>query len=403
MPVYHYRRTAAALEIEPEYLPVLAALLGNDHFSSPEVKTPSKSARPYPGYVNPKDTARIARALANVKSGLDTAGCIVTVLPQLIGPASDTGDLVTSLVDSAATYHLQPLGTLMPSFPFNPQLNDTPLQSACRLRFKLAFKRGRANMFLCTILKHRMIFASGALEDPTYQSTSIYIGRPIRLWIYAVLADSVGFRGDNVIHEYVRRNEDLRPEKIMIPRLENLLATVDLSPGPIPIVLAQPSVRLAVYLAALNWFHAPPDATTFLPLVLSLRHIQCTTKRPWSEDELAAACLTAVLLRSPDLMPETSSLNQRAPKKTWIHRSAELLQALWYTNLLAESLLLSGGADDYDSSSSTVSLPLPQVHTLFNGALLHLLFDTGHALAVARGSPPAVQLAFEEVWSMLCS
>lgn len=370
--VNHHTTIAKSLSIPPSHLPVFAALIGNDQFSYPELLLPRRTAPAFPGQVDKTDTWRIARALSQVDASIGVEGALRSVVPTLLQPGKPARDanMLPNLLRSANSYLLQPLGLPSPSFPLHPQANDTIPQAQCRQAYLASFRQGHLNQFTLSLIKHREVTPGGAVEVTEFQSPSVAIGRPLRLWIYAILEEGIGFAGATSIIEHVRRQEELHAATVPIPKLQDLLDRRGAGVFPSPAVLGSEEERMALYLTAMGWDGPPPTAMSnpFLPLILALRHVQRYTKRPWSRSELIAALSTAVFLSSSSSSPLPSLPPPNPPPRSSIQRSVELLQALFYQHLLAEVLLL------------TTAGRLGEPHALFDGAMLHALLEVGEGL-----------------------
>lgn len=388
MQVHHHATIAKSLSISPSHLPAFAALIGNDQFSYPELLLPRRTAPAFPGQVDKTDTLRIARALAKVDASINVEDALRAVVPTLLSKPSRDPNMIANLLRSAGSYQLQPLDLPSPSFPLHPQPGDTLPQAQCRLVYLDAFRLGRLNQFSLSIIKHRQVTPGGAVEAPEYQSPSVSIGRPLRLWIYAILDEAIGFGGDTSIVEHVRRQEELYAATVPIPKLQDLLDRQEGGVFPSPIVLGSPEERFSLYVVALGWPGLIPHRYEFFPLVLVLRHIQLHSKRPWSSEEILAALTTAVLLASGASFDLTSFPLPIAPPKPFIQRSVELVQALFYQRVLAEVLL--------------VTELLPEPHELFNGALFHTLLGVEDRWStVENGLQADVQGQVQQLWEMV--
>lgn len=386
--VHHHTTIAKSLSIPPNYLPIFAALVGNDQFSYPELLLPRRTAPAFPGQVDKMDTLRIARALAKIDTSIGVERAVRAVVPTLLSKPSRDSKMIDNLLLSAGSYQLQPLDRPSPSFPLHPQSGDNLPQAQCRLAYLDAFRLGRLNQFSLSIIKHRQVTPGGAVEVPEYQSPSVSIGRPLRLWIYAVLDEAIGFGGDASIIEHVRRQEELHAATVPIPQLQDLLDRQEGGVFPSPIVLGSSEERLSLYAVALAWPGLPTPRYDFFPLVLALRHIQVYSKRPWSREEILAALTTAVLIASGASFNLTDFSLPPAPPKPFIQRSVELIQALFYQRILAEVLL--------------VTELLPEPHELFNGALFHALLGVGDRWSsVEKGYPEAVKNQVQQLWEMV--
>ncbi|KAI5481252.1 asteroid-like protein [Pseudohyphozyma bogoriensis] len=393
--VYHHQSIARLLSLPPPFLPILAALIGNDHADfAKEFALPGSKGPTFPGQMDAATILRIARALEGFKTMPATTLAEIqevmsTVLPRLQRRPSDDVNIVTKLSRSALSYALQPVDVPSPSFPLHPLPPDSPATTTSKALYLNAFREGRIGTFTLSILKHGILNTSGSTDNPDFQAPAVTFGKPIRLWIYAILKEAGLLLPPRVsVVEYDRKQDHVTAATVAIPDLANLLSPLSFPNPNLSSILASPvDVRLSLYLDALKWPTThPTPPPTFLPLVLALRHIQRLSKRPWSPSELGSAVLTAILLQVPshDLSSLTRGLAP-VPPKHFIQKSAELIQTLLHVNILGEVLLLTGGV-------------LPGVHGLFDGALLHTFLGMGVGVQrVVEGLPEAQRGVYEQV------
>ncbi|GAA6041331.1 hypothetical protein JCM8097_007666 [Rhodosporidiobolus ruineniae] len=394
--VFQQPEVARALALPPSHLPVFAALVGNDladyalDICLPRSSGPAR----FPGSMSPKEVKRIAGAVAScAKMPLSTQAeiqdVVFAVLPRLLQRPSQDPMIVVNLAKSAFGYALRPLEHPSPSYPLRPSSADPPTAAQSRALYETAYKSSHLSSFFLHILKHGTVLLQGSVEDPQYQSPLVWSCRPLRLWAYAVLQDALGGalpNGARVV-EYVRRGLELHGAEVDVPTLANCLASTGVDPASylssspsLPVLLSPQPVRLSLFLLALHFPAAPPPPSSplhfYLPLVLSLRHIQRHAKRPLTSHELLSALLSAVLLRlAPASLPGLTAPLPFVPPKPLIHLSATLVQTLVTVNLLAQVLLLSTGQVDAQGTEGTLSAPFE----LFDGAALHALIQLGEA------------------------
>ncbi|GAA5980062.1 hypothetical protein JCM11641_008275 [Rhodosporidiobolus odoratus] len=391
MRVYRFKDVARSLSLPPAFLPILAALVGNDlaDYSSELFLPRPPGARPlFPGQVDHKEFLRIAGALSrSSKMPIATVSDIhlvfANVLPRLLVSPSKDPDIILNLAASALGYTLRPFETPSPSYPLHPALSDNPFAAKSRLLYETAYKSSHLSSFFLHVLKHATVIIQGSVEIPDYQSPMVMLGRPLRIWVYAILQDSFSGvlpHGPRVI-EYVRRQDELHPADVAVPLLGTLVSAAGGNPAlylapPSPILLAPQSLRLSLFLLAVSFPTLPPPPQSrlapFLPLVLTLRHIQHFSKRPWTEHEQLSALLVAVLLRSaPTALPSLPQKVVNLPRLPYTQRSVELVQTLVFVNLLGQSLLLCTGQVDAEGAVGTLRPPFE----FFDGASLHAFLE----------------------------
>ncbi|GAA5859440.1 hypothetical protein JCM1840_004618 [Sporobolomyces johnsonii] len=390
--VYRHETIARSLSLPPSFLPIFAALVGNDLVDySREICLPRHAKPAFPGQVEPQELLRIARALSHFAHL--PADCLAqiqdivfAVLPTLLQKPSKDPLIVANLADSAHAYVLRSLDLPSPSYPLRPHSTDSPAQAQCRALYHAAYKSSKLSSFVLHTIKHGTVVIQGSVEMPEYQSPVVSLGRPIRLWIYAVLKECVGLPYPTIT-EYARRQDALHAAEVPVPSLSSLVPS--LPPAPVPILLQPLSARLSLFLTALSYPpslppHPPPSPfAPFFPLVLALRHIQHLSKRPWTPHEVRSALLVAaLLLLAPGALPALASSSEslaRVPRKEHMQRSVELVQALVWINTLAQVLGLAE--------------VVPQPSGLFDGAALHALLGLGEESVgrVLEGLPEEVQ------------
>ncbi|BGP18738.1 hypothetical protein JCM10213_009217 [Rhodosporidiobolus nylandii] len=419
--VYQHETIAQFFSLPPSFLPILAALIGNDasDYSSDIILPRPRGARPrFPGQMEPQELRRIAAAVslfANypVSSLAEIQDVVFAVLPRLlVGRVPSDPNIITNVSLSAFGYALRPLEIPSPSYPLHPSPADSPFTATSRALYEAAYKSSHLSSFFLHVLKHGTVVIQGGVEMPEYQTPTAVLGRPLRLWVYAVLQDAFGGRlphGAEVV-EYVRRQDELHPAHVAVPLLANLVAAAGgdrhlyLPPAPSPLLLTPQPSRFALYLLALAYPSMPPLSTShlspFFPLVLALRHIQHFNKRPWSVQEQLSALLVAVLLRlAPTSLPVLAAQNPLVPPRPFIQRSVELVQTLVFVNLLGQALLLCRGQLDAQGVEGT----LPPPFEVFDGAGLHglLRLRESEMDKVLNGCPAEVQSTVRELSALL--
>lgn len=451
--VYQPAAIARSFSLPVTFLPLLAALIGNDiaNYAAAFDKTRvARTQRSWPGRVDPRELFRIAGALSTCAAmPVDTLAqlqdVVFAVLPRLLSRPSNDPLIVANLAAAAYSYRLDSLDSPLASYPLHPRATDSPAQAAARARYDAAYRSSRLSSFTLHVLKHGTVLLQGSVEMPEYQSPVVMLAAPVRRWIYAVVRETLG-RGalagggmPDVVYEYARRGEALLPAQVAVPVLADLLEGergVDRSAYcAVPLLSTPRATRLSLILAAVAF---PPCAlddhltplsprTTataslepYLPLVLALHHIQLThaTKRPWTAHELRSAVLVSVLLRlAPAAIPPLVRTAQGpgrggagrgprlvAPRRTSIQRGVELVVTLVALNILAQVLLLpSLPTHAVPPTGDCGTMQWTEPHYLYDGAALHafLEWDEPTLEAVVAGCPPEVQATVDTILNAL--
>ena len=417
---------ARAFSLPPTFLPILAALIGNDLANySESLHSPRRpSSIPFRGFVDPRELLRIAGVLSTcARMPVDTLAqvqdVVFAVLPLLLaGRTSPDPLIVANLAMSAYSYALRPLEAPSPTFPLHPRPGvDLPTQARSRAAYDAAFKASHLSSFHPHVLKHGVVMVQGSVENPDVQSPMVRLARPLRRWAYAILRDAVGLLGDEVV-EYVRRNDALHAATVPVVPLGTLLADergVDPQrwAAHAPIALAPLAVRQAFLLVALGYPGADDDAGAawparrtveqqLLPLVLALRHLVALlpAAQAWSKHEIRCALLVgAWLALAPEAVP--ALLRSQAahadvgapPRRDLIQHSVELVQTLVGVNLVAQALLLDHPPDGAPEDG------LRSPHWVVDGRVTHVLWSMREAEVrrVIEGGPVEVRRAVEEL------
>lgn len=428
--VYQPAAIAHSFSLPLAFLPVLAALIGNDvaNYADEINGDRGSKAKRWPGRVDPRELRRLAGALSTcaampTETLPQTQDVVFTVLPRLMSQPSKDPLIVANLATAAWSYRLESLDAPHPSYPLHPCATDSPAQAAARAQYNIAYRASRLSSFTLHLLKHGTVLLQGSVEQPEYQSPVVSLAAPIRRWVYAVLRETLGERAvtgagmPEVIYEYARRGEALLPAQVPVPKLQDLLVgqqAIDPTPYLSAPLLGLPRAqRFALVAAAVSFPHfdhllaalaSQPHLAHYLPLLLALHHIQLThaTKRPWTSSELVAAILVAVVLhRAPGSIPAIVSAARRgrprlvAPRKTSIQRGVELVVTLVALNILAQVLLLP--------SPDAQDLEWTDPHYLYDGGALHALLELEEATlwTVVAGCPMEVQRDVQTVVAML--
>ncbi|GAA5842150.1 hypothetical protein JCM9279_002800 [Rhodotorula babjevae] len=427
---------ARAFSLPPAFLPILAALIGNDLANySESLHSPRRpSSIPFRGFVDPRELLRIAGVLSTwARMPVDTLAqvqdVVFAVLPLLLaGRTAPDPHIVANLALSAWSYALRPLEAPSPTFPLHPRPGvDSPTQAGARAAYHAAFKASHLSSFHPHVLKHGVVMVQGSVENPDVQSPMVRLARPLRRWAYAILRDAVGLLGDEVV-EYVRRNDALHAASVPVVSLGALLADergVDPASwaAHAPIAFAPLAVRQSFLLVALGYSGAGAglDASAgaaatgarawpargsieqqLLPLVLALRHLVALlpAAQAWSRHEVRCALVVgAWLALAPEAVPALlRSSAARAdggapPRKDLIQHSVELVQTLVGFNLVAQALLLDHPPD------GTVDDGLRSPHWVVDGRVTHVLWSMseGEVRKVIEGGPKEVRKAVDEL------
>ncbi|KPV73493.1 uncharacterized protein RHOBADRAFT_54712 [Rhodotorula graminis WP1] len=425
---------ARAFSLPPTFLPILAALIGNDIANySESLHTPRRaSSIPFRGFVDPRELLRIAGLLSRcARMPVDTLAqvqdVVFAVLPLLLaGRAVPLDPLMgANLALSAHSYALRPLEAPSPTFPLHPRPGvDSPTQARARAAYHAAFKQSHLSSFHPHVLKHGVVMCQGSVEVPDFQSPMVRLARPLRRWVYAILRDAVGLLGDDVV-EYVRRNDALHAATVPVVPLGALLADergVDPATWAAhsPIALAPLAVRQSFFLVALGYPGAGPGAGAgadaaawpargtvaqqLLPLVVALRHLVALlpAAQAWSRHEVRCALVVgAWLALAPEAVPallrssavRAASASGAAPRRDLIQHSVELVHTLVGVNLVAQALLLDHPPD------GRVEDGVRSPHWVVDGRVTHVLWGMGEdeVKRVIEGGPADVRRAVEEL------
>ncbi|KAK4050874.1 hypothetical protein OIV83_003296 [Microbotryomycetes sp. JL201] len=389
---YHSVDLANLLMIPAHRLPLFAALVGNDVADFLEQLSPSRAPRRFPGQVHiPNDIHRIARAIQSSDPADNLYDAVQTCINALCSRTLENHairSMACELVAAAESY--MPVSIHYPNvvgdFVLDKVNDELPSHSQCRAQLAAAARQGRFNQFVLNMLTHKRVLAQNTVELTSRQSTSLYIGRPIRLWLYALLDDAIELGAPHIL-EVVRRGLTLRPEQVPVPTLSSL-SRGRFGSGDQPCILEPLPNRLRVLATAFDFptldeFSGRPSYWLF---VMALRWVQAQTKHPWTEHEILAAIICAVVLttsKERTCMPAVPA-NDPPLSKHDIQLSAELVQALFYVQLLIETLLLSEH--------------LPPTYLTFDGSLFHRMLDTG---ALARDVVPCLDhVSQTAVWEL---
>ncbi|GAA6053286.1 hypothetical protein JCM3770_006666 [Rhodotorula araucariae] len=396
--VFQPAAIARAFSLPPSFLPILAALIGNDLANYGAALHTPRARSPFPGHVDARELLRLAGALSTcasmpVASLAQIQDIVFAVLPFILQGRAAPADplLVANLAAAAHSYALRPLETPASAFPLHPRADDSLAQARARAAYLDAYRTARLSSFFPHVLKHAVVLLQGSVERPELQSPVVRLARPLRLWVYAVLQDAVGLRGETVT-EYVRRGDALHGAAVPVPTLSSLLLSSGWrDPSPFFSVSSRPAAlwplpaRLALFLHALQYPHPFPVPTAptapLLPLVLALRHLLrlLPPSQIWDAHAVRAALLVGALLQclDPAAHAALASLGARGaspPSRESIHRSAELVQTLVGVHLVAQALLLDRPADSDPDSPGGAGAGVAAPHGVFDGRALHALW-----------------------------
>lgn len=351
--VYAPAATARLLAIPPRFLPIFAALVGNDQADySPELSLVSPR---YPGQMDGVAIDRIALAMSRAASlpartPLEIEGVLAAVVPTLLSRPGSDPHIIANLVRSALSYQLLRVEAPSPTFPLHPSPHDTRAQATSRAAYLQAFRQGSISSVILIFLKHGLVDPPLPIDNPDFSSPSVVLGKSIREVVYAILAHDLYLPRTEVV-EHNRRQDHLHVTKVPIPSLVALLSarSPPLNISLPPSLISSPlPTRLSLYLAVLS---TPPALRTLTlaphrPLLLALHHIHLHSPRPWPTHALLSAFLTSLLLLSPSLplLPPPSS----PPNKHALQLTAELLTTMFHCEVLREALGLVGSGRSGD-------------------------------------------------------
>ncbi|GAA5964779.1 hypothetical protein JCM8115_005732 [Rhodotorula mucilaginosa] len=445
--VYQPTAIARSFSLPVTFLPLLAALIGNDIANyAAEINTRRasvKAQQQWPGRVDSRELLRIAGALSTCAAmPVDTLAqlqdVVFAVLPRLLSRPSHDPLIVANLAAAAYSYRLDSLDSPHPSYPLHPRATDLPAQAAARASYDAAYRSSRLSSFVLHVLKHGTVLLQGSVEMPEYQSPVVSLAGPIRRWIYAVVRETIG-RDDgaiprrgmpHVVYEYARRGEALLPAPVAVPALSDLLVERGLDSAAFggggassSLLALPPSARLSLVFAAVSF---PPAALPsapltsliepHLPLLLALHHIQLThaSKRPWTSHELRSAVLVSVLLHlAPASIPALVASAKKgrprliAPRRTSIQRGVEVVVTLVALNILAQVLLLlptnSTPSHQQELLETRPVLRWTEPHHLYDGAAFHAFLEVEEPTlrAVVAGCPAEVRTIVDTIMSIL--
>ncbi|KAK4704783.1 hypothetical protein P7C70_g1425, partial [Phenoliferia sp. Uapishka_3] len=361
--------TARLLSIPPTYLPVFAALIGNDHSNFSDILSLPNNRPRFPGDMDAASLERVARTLASTSSfPTETAGDLEVIIRTVIrklaqGKTFDLEVTVATLLRSALSYQLRPVETESPSFPLHLNAGDSPSQAASRAAYLERFRRGKVGSVILVCLKHGLCDPPTPVDDPGLPSPSSVFGAPIRLAIYAVLNHELHLSRSE-IKEHNRRQGSLVVSLIPVPALASLLPT-PLPPG--SILSSSVEIRLGIYLTLLKapskLLNSPFSFLPHLPLLVALLHIQRLSPRPWPRFAILSAILTSVLLASSTPSGSELAPPSNPPRKESIQLSADLVTTLFHMSVLTEALDLVE--------------EIRPAHECFEGQLFHSLLEMG--------------------------
>lgn len=438
--VYQPAAIAHSFSLPVTFLPVLAALIGNDIANyAAEINTKrAPKTQQWAGRVDPRELHRIAGTLATcaampTETLAQVQDVVFAVLPRLLARPSNDPLIVANLATAAWSYRLDSLDAPHPTYPLHPRASDSPAQAAARSSYDAAYRSSRFSSFVLHVLKHGTVLLQGQVEMPEYQSPVVALGGPTRRWIYAVVREALGtgsFESAGmpaIVYEYARRGEALLPAQVDVPHLVGLLLENGADPNPFlaaPVLALPRATRFALVFTAVSFRPADPAVSAavlqpplvhHLPLLLALHHIQLVqgAKRPWSSHEILAAVFVSVLLDlAPTSIPVLIRTSRRgkpglmAPRRTSMQRGVELVVTLVALNILAQVLLLLSPAPSAPTTTMGDSILGPtwtEPHYLYDGAAFHAFLEVDEATlwTVVAGCPVEVQAAVAGVLAAL--
>ncbi|KAM0753717.1 PIN domain-like protein [Meredithblackwellia eburnea MCA 4105] len=409
---YKPEETARLLSIPPTFLPLLAALVGNDQSDFAHMLLSSSQRPRFRGQMEGDPLESFARALAKfahlpASSPREIENIFRSILPTFLGNRLVEDSMVNCLVDSALSYELEAIETTSPTFPLHPNSHDTPQQAAARAQLIAGFRKGHVRSFILNFLKHGLVDPAQSLEDPDAPSPFVVFGSIIRLWIYAILAHDLWIPRE-IITEHTRQGTQLVATKIPLPSVSQMrmLSCKHSIENMNDCFLTQPlAKRFKIFLQIMNAPEALMNSNSSniihnLPLILALRWINAnaTESRRWSQSTVVAALLTSILLvhRSTSTSSPFSFSSSKVhpqnylpplPRKAFIQLSSELVNTLFHISVLSETLLLTG--------TGLVTEP----HAVFDGSLFHVMLELGEDQleGVVRGLPAEFRDAVQEL------
>ena len=263
--VYDPAVLAAYLGITTAWLPLLAILGGNDYYQPPIWRTagsPSGSAQRRievlgaamlkvgsklngKGGNTPKKGSANGSSLAAGKelTSLTLHGFLTRILDEVREFALTEGqvsDIASRCMTALSQYSTSALCALAPFLPPPPSTRpdgqlgaDSPLgpllstpddaQYLLKTRLLNAFEHGNLRNALLQVVSYGLYAPLALLEDPDLMSCHISCGRQIRLWVYAILHESVGIKQqqeEGAINEGGEDEKQDAPEEVALEPMD---------------------------------------------------------------------------------------------------------------------------------------------------------------------------------------
>ena len=402
------------------WLPLLAILSGTDYFMPPIWRTAGS-----PSAVGGKNTATarlelLARAMVKCGSGkgqIPLLGNLHAFLARVIEEvrefAMSDGEingivdrLLNCLVqyktsrlsdpvfpDTSPAYLSSPLSVFLPNSPDDPN-------ELIKTRLLNAHETGQLRRELLQVLMTGIYESRSGLEDPDCTSCVISCARPIRVWTWAVLHETVGIcqpsvemqqmkteqetdHSENIkettgseskanaarssrqayVGEYVRRSAGLVLEEVEIPCLSTLLPTMETS----NVILSRSTPeRYKIFL------HATSSSTPrlvdpsgphipLISVIATLRHLAFLSLdskiQAWTPDMRFSTLCMAYLLGQGHV----PSADTDIPTNGKIQYASQVTSTLTAVTMLSEALLLTS--------------VIPPGERFFEGQLFHRFLD----------------------------
>lgn len=427
---YESQDLAASLDLSPAYLPSLAILAGNDYYSLPIWRS-TKVGGSNEGKTRIEAIATALRKCVGKQAKTPTAwsedalrSYLVKVVHELREFAMTEGQVeavVDAALESLPVYQSSSLSTIhssglttpntvssmpdttpgVPSLSIFLAVPDDPLYLS-KSRLLNAFETGCLRNTVMQIAATGIYAPTPVLEEPDMTSCQISCARSIRLWVYAILSETVGIHqrsgegtvtpssillaegeakqldgettGDgnagedesasvhsagassqvhSVVTEYVRRGASLAEEDVLVPSVQDLLQ--DLLDAPfkdLTSTLSKPTkARFEVLL------HATSSATdallrttgphlAILPMIATLRHLTVTFQdsrtQAWTASLRRNVLAMSYILTADSGRSQSSALSTCAtsPTNAQLQRGAQVVVTLGAVSMLSEVLLL---------------------------------------------------------------
>lgn len=403
---YSFEGIAQSLSLSPHLLPFFACCVGNDQGGLKFEQV----AGGYAGKVAEGRILQIARELEKLSTrpcATDDDRRVMLLLASraLLGKRDMPMDELDRLVNSASSYILPPSSStptpidplVTPAFVLSPRASDRTNQAKSRAIYNLAFSRGGIGSALLQLFRFSILSPGYGYEMTERKSTNIELGRPIRMWIYAIVQEGMGFIAiestrtggamDGEVTEVVRSADRAHFAQVRIVSLEELCKAQQITlETSLPLIL-QPAADRLFFVLRISSLRLPTTIDfdldmKYLPLLLALLHIQQFAKYPFTASDIRSALTTAVLLQTS---PNPTDFAKRGPSLNHekIQKSTQLVMTLYNLALLWQVL-------DLDRAHSFSGL--------FGGSLFHNLLDLGDDIErFVAGCPVEIRSVVERL------